>query len=118
MIQGLHADHVDSSGAYAQKFEVVKELLEKGILKEIPEEFRDTDFVPVVTTSQTIVGEEFDMTNGHADHVDETGRYREAYEAKFGVVSTDTDTAQATAGNSWKAFLQQIIAEEKSKLKI
>ncbi len=23
MIQGLHADHVDSSGAYAQKFEVV-----------------------------------------------------------------------------------------------
>jgi hypothetical protein len=116
MIQGLHADHVDASGAYGQKFEVVKQLLESGALLEIPEEFRDKDAVqnvPVITTSQTIVGEEFDMTNGHADHVDETGRYRQAYEAKYGA-----QTVQETAGNSWKSFLQKIIAEEKSKLKI
>lgn len=116
MTYGLHADHVDASGAYAQKFEVVKHLLETGALIEIPEEFRDTihaESVPVITTSQTIVGNEFDMTNGHADHVDETGRYRQAYEAKYGV-----QTVQETAGNSWKGFLQKIIAEEKSKLKI
>lgn len=116
MIHGLHADHVDTSGAYAQKFEVVKHLLETGALIEIPEEFRDTptvENVPVITTSQTIVGDEFDMTNGHADHVDETGRYRQAYEAKYG-----EQTVQEKSGTSWKGFLQKIIAEEKSKLKI
>jgi len=116
MTHGLHADHVDASGAYAQKFEVIKNLLATGALLEIPEEFCDkmeTESVPVITTSQTIIGDEFDMTNGHADHVDETGRYRQAYEAKYG-----EQTVQETTETSWKGFLQKIIAEEKSKLKI
>jgi hypothetical protein len=124
MIDGLHADHIDTTGAYGQKFAVVQELLETGVLKEIPEEFRDkgAESVPVVTTSQTVVGreEQWDMTNGHADHVDETGRYARAYEEKFGAGSLgeSSNSQQEEAGNSWKGFLQKIIAEEKSKLKV
>ena len=124
MIEGLHADHVDASGAYGQKFAVIQELLESGVLKEIPQEFRDAsteqENVPVITTSQTIVGEEeqWDMTNGHADHVDETGRYARAYEAKFGPSALNVPAEQEQAGNSWKSFLQKIIAAEKSKLKV
>lgn len=121
----LHADHVDASGAYGQKFAVVEELANKGLLTEIPEEFRDTgavvqENVPVVTTSQVMGGstEEFDMSNGHADHVDETGRYATAYEAKYGQGSLNNQPEQEQAGNSWKSFLQKIIAEEKSKLKV
>lgn len=130
MIPGLHADHVDTSGAYGQKFEVVKDLLEKGMLKEIPEEFRDkgtaSEEVPVITTSQTVVGDnqnpEWNMTRDHADHVDETGRYAQAYKERFGSDSLDnqetiTQEQQETAG-SWKSFLKNIIAEEKSKLKV
>jgi hypothetical protein len=122
MIDGLHADHIDTTGAYAQKFAVVQELLETGVLKEIPEEFRDkgTETVPVNTTQQPVV-EEFDMSNGHADHVDETGRYARAYEEKFGAGSLNesSDSQQEEqAGSSWKSFLQKIIAEEKSKLKV
>lgn len=133
MIPGLHADHVDASGAYSQKFAVVKELLETGVLKEIPKDFRDketttAEVVPITTSSSQIVGgtasvpaaeEEFDMTNGHADHYDETGRYAKAYEARFGTDSlTITEEQHEGAGNSWKSFLQKIIAEEKSKLKV
>lgn len=126
MIPGLHADHVDASGAYGQKFAVVKELLETGALKEIPEEFREKtggEVIPVMTTSQTVVGSEedqWDMSNGHADHVDETGRYARAYEAKFGpqALNIQEEPQQQVAGNSWKSFLQKIIAEEKSKLKV
>ena len=122
MIEGLHADHVDTSGAYGQKFAVVKELLETGILKEIPEEFREkgAETVPVITSSQTVIGEEeqWDMTNGHADHVDETGRYARAYEAKFGAGTLSIEPEGQQTGNSWKSFLQNIIAEEKSKLKV
>lgn len=121
----LHADHVDASGAYGQKFAVVEELASKGLLTEIPEEFRDTgavvqENVPVVTTSEVMGGstEEFDMSNGHADHVDETGRYATAYEAKYGQGSLNNQPEQEQAGNSWKSFLQKIIAEEKSKLKV
>ncbi len=121
----LHADHVDASGAYGQKFAVVEELANKGLLTEIPEEFRDTgavvqENVPVVTTSEVMGGatEEFDMSNGHADHVDETGRYAIAYEAKYGQGSLNNQPEQEQAGNSWKSFLQKIIAEEKSKLKV
>jgi hypothetical protein len=122
----LHADHVDASGAYGQKFAVVEELVNKGLLTEIPEEFRDTgapvqENVPVVTTSQTVVADEFDMTNGHADHVDETGRYARAYEEKFGAGSlseSSNSQQEEQAGSSWKSFLQKIIAEEKSKLKV
>jgi hypothetical protein len=125
----LHADHVDASGAYGQKFAVVEELVNKGMLTEVPEEFRDTgdtiqENVPVITTSQTIVDEEFDMTNGHADHFDETGRYARAYEEKFGAGSLDQSSDEEPqqqgqqAGSSWKSFLQKIIAEEKSKLKV
>ncbi len=91
MIPGLHADHVDTSGAYGQKFEVVKDLLEKGMLKEIPEEFRDkgntSEEVPVITNSQTVVGNQqsgWDMSRDHADHVDETGRYAQSYMERFG----------------------------------
>ena len=118
MSNQLHADHVDTSGAYAQKFEVIKSLVESGVLTDIPAEFS----IPTVV-SQTVEvvvhpaqNEQFDMTNGHADHVDDTGAYRTAYEAKYGTVG-NTDT-QTSAGNSWKGFLQQIIAEEKSKLKV
>ncbi len=120
MIDGLHADHIDTTGAYGQKFAVVQELLETGVLKEIPEEFRDkgAESVPVVATQQPAV-EEFDMTNGHADHVDETGRYAKAYEAKYGAGSLGEPSQQdEQAGSSWKSFLQNIIAEEKSKLKV
>jgi hypothetical protein len=123
MIDGLHADHIDTTGAYGQKFAVVQELLETGVLKEIPEEFREkgAESVPVVTTSQTVIGDEFDMTNGHADHVDETGRYARAYEERFGAGSlgeSSNSQQEEQAGNSWKSFLQKIIAEEKSKLKV
>jgi hypothetical protein len=128
MIKGLHADHVDASGAYSQKFAVVQELLETGVLKEIPLEFREVtsestqkqESVPVTTSSQIIGGqqEEFDMSGGHADHYDETGRYAKAYEAKFGPTSLTITEEQEKSGNSWKSFLQQIIAEEKSKLKV
>ncbi len=132
MIPGLHADHVDTSGAYGQKFEVVKDLLEKGMLKEIPEEFRDkettSETVPVITSSQTIANDEkpqWDMTRDHADHVDETGRYAQAYMERFGSdslnnneISQGTTEQQQDTGNSWKSFLKKIIAEEKSKLKV
>jgi hypothetical protein len=121
MIEGLHADHIDTTGAYAQKFAVVQELLETGVLKEIPEEFREkgAESVPVITTSQTLVQEEpWDMTDGHADHVDETGRYAKAYEAKYGAGSLNIQPEEEQVGNSWKSFLQNIIAEEKSKLKV
>lgn len=133
MIPGLHADHVDASGAYGQKFAVVKELLETGVLKEIPKEFLGEgaqavvqEEVPVVTTTSQVIGgqkDEFDMSNGHADHYDETGRYAKAYEAKYGAGSLDNNIddnqqPQQSAGNSWKSFLQNIIAEEKSKLKV
>jgi hypothetical protein len=128
MINGLHADHVDTSGAYAQKFAVVQELLETGVLKEIPVGFRESDTAqveevqaPIVTSSQLLGGQhdEFDMTNGHADHIDETGRYARAYEAKYGpIASTNTNEQTQGSENSWKSFLQKIIAEEKSKLKV
>ena len=120
MIDGLHADHIDTTGAYGQKFAVVKELLETGALKEIPEEFRDkgSEVVPVETPAQPVAQEEqWDMTDGHADHVDETGRYAKAYEAKFGSGALNT-AEEEQAGTSWKSFLQKIIAEEKSKLKV
>lgn len=126
MIPGLHADHVDTSGAYGQKFEVVKDLLEKGMLKEIPEEFREkettSETVPVVTQPAQ---PEWNMTRDHADHVDETGRYAQAYMERFGSDSLNgQETPQGTAeqqqdtGNSWKSFLKKIIAEEKSKLNV
>lgn len=120
MIPGLHADHVDTSGAYGQKFQVIQQLLETGALKEIPKEFRETSNAEVTTTSQIVgVQDEFDMTNGHADHVDETGRYAKAYEEKYGAGAlTISEEQQQGAGNSWKSFLQKIIAEEKSKLKV
>jgi hypothetical protein len=116
MSNQLHADHVDTSGAYAQKFEVIKSLVDSGVLTDIPAEFTTravvSQTVEVVNTSAQT--EQFDMSNGHADHVDDTGAYRMAYEEKYGVVKD----VQTSAGNSWKGFLQQIIAEEKSKLKV
>jgi len=132
MIPGLHADHVDTSGAYGQKFAVVEDLLSKGMLKEIPEEFRDkgtaSEEVPVITTSQTVVGNnqnpEWDMSREHADHVDASGEYARVYMERFGVDSlnggneeTITPEQHETA-SSWKSFLKDIIAEEKSKLKV
>jgi hypothetical protein len=123
----LHADHVDTSGAYGQKFAVIEELVNNGLLTEVPEEFRETDvstneFVPVSVVPKTVVNnitEEFDMGNGHADHVDETGRYAREYEAKYGQGSLNVQAEEEQqSGNSWKSFLQKIIAEEKSKLKV
>ena len=130
MIKGLHADHVDATGAYGQKFAVVQELLESGVLKEIPLEFREqtteatvpVESTPTVTTNSQVLGgqeESWDMTDGHADHYDETGRYAKAYEAKYGPTSmVITEEQQQSSENSWKGFLQKIIAEEKSKLKV
>lgn len=130
MIPGLHADHVDTSGAYNQKFQVVQDLLDKGLLKEIPEEFRDRESTSVTTSTVEVVGvvpvstePQWDMSRDHADHVDETGRYAQEYRARFGELSLanqelEGPSEQQNAGSSWKSFLQKIIAEEKSKLKV
>lgn len=118
MANQLHADHADASGAYAQRFEVIQELVLKGLLLEIPVEYSiqvpDEHVTEVMTVPPQ--AEQFDMRNGHADHVDDTGAYRQAYDAKYGTAhSTNTQT---NAGDSWKGFLQQIIAEERRKLKV
>lgn len=130
----LHADHVDATGAYAQKFELVKELVSSGALKEIPQEFR-MGASPVVTTTQTVAAPtqvvqmtqqpqqqepQFNMSRQHADHVDQTGEYMRVWEEQFGNLSgTPTQEQQQQSGqSSWKGFLQQIIAEEKRKLNI
>ncbi len=41
MKRELHADHIDTSGAYAQRYKVIQELYESGQISEIPKEFRD-----------------------------------------------------------------------------
>lgn len=120
----LHADHGDATGAYSRKFTVVKELFDQGLLTSIPEEFREGNATGDVSTTQEIVSvnpsevEEFDMTDGHADHADATGRYRVAYEAKYGPGSLNDNPSAIAAENSWKGFLEQIISEEKKKLNI
>jgi len=128
----LHADHVDATGAYAQKFELVKELLSTGALNEIPQEFRMGQS-PVVTSNQTVVTptqvvqvvneqpeNNFVMSQQHADHIDQTGEYMRIWEERYGELSgKPTQEQQKEIGQtSWKGFLQQIIAEEKRKLNI
>ena len=39
MNRGLHADHVDTSGVYGQRFAFIQELYESGQISEIPKEF-------------------------------------------------------------------------------
>lgn len=110
----LHADHVDETGAYGLRFNVIKELLDSGALSEIPEEFKTSNTnenIPITNKSK------FDFTDGHADHVDETGEYRCAWEAQFGVLD-DNQPQQNRVGNEWKEFLQGLITEEKNKLNI
>lgn len=129
----LHADHVDATGAYAQKFELVKELISNGALKEIPQEFRVKTDKSVFSTGQTVVEPtkvvqtvqqpetpKLSMNREHADHIDQTGEYMRAWEEKYGSLSGEpTQQQQEQMGqSSWKGFLQQIIAEEKRKLNI
>lgn len=123
MTQMLHADHVDTSGAYAQRFEVIKELAEKGVLTDIPAEFaaRTMQSVTQQVIAQTPVEQVNINTGGnreHADHVDETGQYMRDWEAKHGIGSATQNGQSNNENSSWKTFLQQIISEEKSKLNI
>lgn len=39
MSRELHADHVDTSGVYAQRYAIIKELYDSGQISEIPKEF-------------------------------------------------------------------------------
>lgn len=121
----LHADHIDTTGAYVKRFEVVKELVENGTLTEIPEEFKVSGKPEVQPTNQIVEvqtsDEEFVFFNQdgerHADHMDTTGRYRIAWQKRFGEVLGNG--AQETPQQlEWKQFLTQLIAEEKSKLDI
>lgn len=126
MQQGLHADHIDTTGSYRKRFEVIKELVDNGTLTEIPSEFRGKgDNCEVVEVASSTADEEFNFSddNGgrHADHVDETGRYRRAWEEKFGPLqNSGTDNADDASSDNggWKDFLQRLISEEKSKLNI
>lgn len=118
----LHADHIDTTGAYGKRFEVVKQLIDSGTLTEIPEEFRVNDTVETTTEVVAVVeNEKFNFSdkdgNRHADHVDETGEYRRAWEAQFGALNNTTEEEVETpASVEWKSFLQQLITEEKNKL--
>lgn len=122
---GLHADHIDTTGAYGKRYEVIKELWESNVLLEIPEEFRASQSEVTGIPAQELVshGEhpKFKFTdengNQHADHVDETGEYRRVWEAQFGPLD-GTQTQETPANLEWKSFLQQLISEEKSKLNI
>ena len=118
---GLHADHIDTTGAYGKRFEVVKDLWESGALIELPEEFRASDGIPVQEIPSHGEHPKFKFTdengNQHADHVDETGEYRRAWEAQFGPLD-NTEKQETPANMEWKSFLQQLITEEKSKLNI
>ena len=133
MNEMLHADHVDATGAYAQKFELVKELVSSGALKEIPQEFRVKTDKSVLSMGQTVVeptkvvqtvqqpeNPKFSMNREHADHIDQTGEYMRAWEEKYGSLAGEPtpEQQQQMGQSSWKGFLQQIIAEEKSKLNI
>lgn len=40
MTLGLHADHNDITGAYWPKYLVIKELFDKGMLNDVPDEFK------------------------------------------------------------------------------
>jgi hypothetical protein len=123
MQERLHADHIDTSGAYAKRFEVIQELSQQGLLTAIPEEFKAnnsvSESVPVVPVEEAEFVFADQHGERHADHTDETGRYRKAWEDKFGPLgdtsNTPTETPQQT---EWKTFLQQLISEEKGKLNI
>lgn len=94
MISDLHADHVDTSGAYWPKYLVIKELFDKGMLNDLPDEYK-----PKTNTTQTHTEQQT-----HTTLAPDTG------------MPTITNVEEAS--NSWKSFLKQIIAEEKSKLNI
>jgi hypothetical protein len=42
MKRELHADHIDTSGAYAQRYKIIQELFESGQISEIPKEFAES----------------------------------------------------------------------------
>lgn len=123
LTQDLHADHTDTSGAYAKRYEIIKELVETGVLTTIPDEFKiqapvsqPGQQVPVQTTNSKF---NFYDENGkqHADHIDDTGEYREEWERQFGPIQNvaPVETPQQA---EWKTFLQQLIQEERQKLNI
>mgnify|MGYP003335594846 FL=1 len=117
----LHADHIDTTGAYGRKFEVIKELYDSGTLTELPPEFRaQTEVVEVVATPKFNFYDE--KGNQHADHVDETGEYRRAWEEQFGPLNNfwvgPEENIKQNTNTEWKSFLQTLIAEEKAKLNI
>ena len=122
MQTGLHADHIDTSGAYSQRFKVINDLWESGVLSELPEEFRAPHEIPVQEIPSRGEHPKFKFTdehgNQHADHVDETGEYRRAWEAQFGSLDNNNTVPENSANLEWKSFLQQLITEEKSKLNI
>lgn len=118
----LHADHIDTSGAYAKRFEVIRELVENGTLSEIPVEFKLTktnhEIIDVQSNEENQEFLFFDkFGNKHADHTDETGRYKKAWESKFGPLG-NSEIQESPQQNEWKEFLQKLIEEEKSKLTI
>lgn len=90
MISDLHADHVDTTGAYWPKYLVLKELFDKGMLNDLPEEYKP-------------------KKEGH--------EVAETIQGSQEVHTTIVDNVEG-ASNSWKTFLKEIIAEEKSKLNI
>lgn len=53
MSRELHADHVDTSGVYAQRYAIIKELYDSGQISEIPKEF----------SSEISVDDKFDANN-------------------------------------------------------
>lgn len=120
----LHADHIDTTGGYAKRFEVVRELFENGTLTEVPEEFKVQESKtpePVAEVAAPSSDDEFVFFTSdgqrHADHLDTSGRYRIAWQKKFGEVLGNG--AQETPQQlEWKQFLTQLIADEKGKLNI
>lgn len=124
----LHADHIDTSGAYAQRFSVVQELVESGVLSEIPKEFRSTTpdapksnvhehsfkVNPVPSNAQVVPCENF--TREHADHNDETGQYRRDWESRNGPMENNIPETNSPAQETWRGFLTDLISEEKKKL--
>lgn len=120
----LHADHIDETGGYGKRFSMVKELMDSGVLTEVPEEFRvKTDTQQQTQSTVPVTDNNFqfydEFGQKHADHVDESGDYRRAWEAQFGPLNEENGMEEESPANTqWKSFLQQLIAEEKSKLNI
>ena len=115
----LHADHIDTTEAYGLRFKVVEELWQSGVLSEIPQEFKLQQTIQVEEKTTAVNSSKFNFSDGHADHVDETGEYRRAWEEQFGLLQDQqSQTENTPADTEWKQFLQNLITEEKTKLNI